>query len=81
MQLLSFPTALCFVAFVSAVSIRSPVCIVGAGPAGLAAASRLESLGQTTVIFEKQARVGGKSQAIYDQECVSRTKFFCTGEA
>jgi hypothetical protein len=27
------------------------------------------------VIFEKQARVGGKSQAIYGQECVSRIKF------
>ncbi len=42
-----------------------PVCIVSAGPAGLAAASRLESLGRTTRIFEQQEQVGGKAQALY----------------
>ena len=42
-----------------------PVCIVGAGPAGLAAANKLESQGRKTVIFEKQAAVGGKCQVVY----------------
>jgi cation diffusion facilitator CzcD-associated flavoprotein CzcO len=42
-----------------------PVCIIGAGPAGLAAASRLESLGRSTKIFEQQDHVGGKNQALY----------------
>ncbi|KAF2805484.1 FAD/NAD(P)-binding domain-containing protein [Mytilinidion resinicola] len=44
-----------------------PVCIVGAGPAGLAAAKRLESKGKKAVIFEKQAEVGGKCQTYYDK--------------
>jgi flavin-dependent dehydrogenase len=43
-----------------------PVCIVGAGPAGLAAAKRLEAKGQKIVVFEKQPKVGGKCQAVYD---------------
>ena len=42
-----------------------PVCIVGAGPAGLSAAQRLESKGRQIVIFEKRAEVGGKSQEVY----------------
>lgn len=50
---------------VYAAPTESPICIVGAGPAGLAAASRLESQGRTTTIFEKQDLVGGKSQALY----------------
>ena len=44
-----------------------PVCIVGAGPAGLTAANELESKGRKTIIFEKQAKVGGKCQAYYDK--------------
>lgn len=44
-----------------------PVCIIGAGPAGLIAASKLENKGQKVVLFEKQAEVGGKCQAIYDK--------------
>ena len=47
-----------------------PVCIIGAGPAGLSAASRLESKGKQTVVFEKQATVGGKCQAYYEK-CVT----------
>jgi ribulose 1,5-bisphosphate synthetase/thiazole synthase len=35
-----------------------PVCIIGAGPAGLAAAGGLE---QKTVIFDRQEEVGGIS--------------------
>ncbi|KAI9038314.1 FAD/NAD(P)-binding domain-containing protein [Aspergillus affinis] len=42
-----------------------PVCIVGAGPAGLSAAAELEGQGHRTVIFEKQSAVGGKCQAVY----------------
>lgn len=45
-----------------------PVCVIGAGPAGLAAAHALESKGQDVVIFEKQAAVGGKSQVVYDND-------------
>jgi ribulose 1,5-bisphosphate synthetase/thiazole synthase len=51
--------------FILAAPTNNPVCIVGAGPAGLIAANKLESRGQQTVIFEKQASVGGKCQAIY----------------
>lgn len=47
-----------------------PVCIVGAGPAGLTTAAELELKGKNTVIFEKQHAVGGKCQAVY-QEYVS----------
>ncbi|KAG4428390.1 hypothetical protein IFR05_016129 [Cadophora sp. M221] len=43
-----------------------PVCIVGAGPAGLTAAKKLEDKGRKVVIFEKQAAVGGKCQAVYE---------------
>lgn len=46
---------------------KPPVCIVGAGPAGLTAASRLESKGYETVIFEKQPEIGGKCQAYYEE--------------
>lgn len=44
-----------------------PVCIVGAGPAGLTIANRLEAKGYETVIFEKKPEVGGKCQAYYDE--------------
>lgn len=47
--------------------IERPVCIIGAGPAGLIAASKLESKGRKVVVFEKQAEVGGKCQAVYDK--------------
>ncbi|PVH85846.1 FAD/NAD(P)-binding domain-containing protein [Cadophora sp. DSE1049] len=43
-----------------------PVCIVGAGPAGLTAAKKLEDKGRKVVIFEKQDKVGGKCQAVYE---------------
>ncbi len=45
-----------------------PVCIVGAGPAGLSAAKKLEEKGRKVVIFEKQAAVGGKCQAVYEKQ-------------
>ncbi|KAH7417335.1 FAD/NAD-P-binding domain-containing protein [Cadophora sp. MPI-SDFR-AT-0126] len=44
-----------------------PVCIVGAGPAGLTAAKNLEDKGRKVVIFEKQDEVGGKCQAVYEK--------------
>lgn len=44
-----------------------PVCIVGAGPAGLSAAAELELKGYRTVTFEKQSAVGGKCQAVYEK--------------
>ncbi|CZT08465.1 uncharacterized protein RCO7_08200 [Rhynchosporium graminicola] len=42
-----------------------PICIVGAGPAGLTAAKKLEDKGRKVVIFERQVTVGGKCQAVY----------------
>jgi NADPH-dependent glutamate synthase beta subunit-like oxidoreductase len=45
---------------------RNPVCIVGAGPAGLTAASQLEAKGYNTVLFDKQQMIGGKCQSYYD---------------
>jgi NADPH-dependent glutamate synthase beta subunit-like oxidoreductase len=47
---------------------KPPVCIIGAGPAGLTAASRLEAKGIKAVIFDKQAELGGKCQAYYDEQ-------------
>jgi hypothetical protein len=44
-----------------------PVCIVGAGPAGLSAANRLEAKGYKTVTFEKEAKVGGKCLSYYEK--------------
>ncbi|KAF5350326.1 hypothetical protein D9758_012815 [Tetrapyrgos nigripes] len=43
-----------------------PVCIVGAGPTGLAAAHALEAKNYSVVVFDKQPEVGGKSQAYND---------------
>ncbi|KAJ5470949.1 hypothetical protein N7530_008306 [Penicillium desertorum] len=48
-----------------------PVCIVGAGPAGLSAAAELELKGYRTVTFEKQSAVGGKCQAVYENSTFS----------
>jgi ribulose 1,5-bisphosphate synthetase/thiazole synthase len=45
-----------------------PVCIIGAGPAGLAAAGRLEQKGIKSVMFDRQEEVGGKCQAWYDEQ-------------
>ncbi|KAI4695721.1 hypothetical protein J4E81_006049 [Alternaria sp. BMP 2799] len=45
-----------------------PVCIIGAGPAGLAAAGRLEAKGIKAVMFDRQDEVGGKCQAWYDDQ-------------
>ncbi|KAF2131454.1 FAD/NAD(P)-binding domain-containing protein [Dothidotthia symphoricarpi CBS 119687] len=47
---------------------KPPVCIIGAGPAGLSAAGRLEDKDIKAVIFDEQAEVGGKCQAWYDNE-------------
>lgn len=47
---------------------RPPVCIIGAGPSGLTAASKLEAKGVKTVIFDKQTEIGGKCQSYYDEQ-------------
>jgi NADPH-dependent 2,4-dienoyl-CoA reductase/sulfur reductase-like enzyme len=47
---------------------ENPVCIIGAGPAGLAAAGRLEQNGIKAVMFDRQEEVGGKCQAWYDEQ-------------
>ncbi|TPX64987.1 hypothetical protein SpCBS45565_g05485 [Spizellomyces sp. 'palustris'] len=52
-----------------AASIPSdPVCIVGAGPAGLATANKLQVKGYQTVVFEKNEAVGGKCQSFYNEQ-------------
>jgi hypothetical protein len=45
-----------------------PACIIGAGPAGLTAAGRLQEKGIDAIVFEKQAEIGGKCQSYYDEE-------------
>lgn len=45
---------------------ENPVCIIGSGPSGLSAAYDLEAKNKSVIIFEKQATVGGKCQAVYD---------------
>lgn len=57
-----------FAVFGSSVAATDPVCIVGAGPAGLTVANKLQAKGLHTVIFEKQPEVGGKCQAYYDDQ-------------
>lgn len=44
-----------------------PVCIIGAGPAGLSAAGRLEDKGIKAMIFDSQEEIGGKCQSWYDE--------------
>ena len=39
--------------------MSKPVLVVGAGPAGLAAAHSLATLGQRVVLVEKEAQLGG----------------------
>ncbi|CAN9111702.1 unnamed protein product [Alternaria alternata] len=48
-----------------------PVCIIGAGPAGLAAAGRLEEKGVKAVMFDRQAEVGGECHGL-----VTTTRIF-----
>ena len=36
-----------------------PILIVGGGPSGLAAAQALASLGQRSILVEKESRLGG----------------------
>ncbi|KAJ4380739.1 hypothetical protein N0V86_004100 [Didymella sp. IMI 355093] len=47
---------------------KPPVCIIGAGPSGLSAAAKLEDKGIKAMIFDKQAEIGGKCQAWYDEQ-------------
>jgi heterodisulfide reductase subunit A len=39
--------------------MTKPILIVGGGPAGLAAAHALARVGQTSVLVEKESRLGG----------------------
>lgn len=41
-----------------------PICIIGAGPAGLYSAISLHDLGYETVVFEKESDVGGRVRTI-----------------
>jgi flavin-dependent dehydrogenase len=54
-----------------------PICIVGAGPAGLTVANRLQAKGIETVIFEKDPEVGGKCQSYYDDKWVPSSAHRC----
>jgi len=42
----------------------SPIYILGAGPAGLAAAYTLTQQGQTVVVIERDSKVGGLAKSI-----------------
>lgn len=58
---------LAIVSLASAVSYdNNPVRIVGAGPAGLVAATSLQKKGYKTVIFDEHKEIGGKCQAYYE---------------
>ncbi|KAL5429097.1 hypothetical protein PMIN06_004729 [Paraphaeosphaeria minitans] len=68
---LALPVLVCLCLTVSALPTRppkAPVCIIGGGPAGLTAAARLDAKGIESIVFEKQAAVGGKCQSYYDDE-------------
>jgi hypothetical protein len=54
-----------------------PVCIVGAGPAGLTVANKLQVTRLETVIFEKNSGVSGKCQVYYNEFQVAQFKV-CT---
>jgi heterodisulfide reductase subunit A-like polyferredoxin len=60
-------TAFATLQLISSAGAANPVCIVGAGPAGLTIANKLQAKGVDTVIFEKNPEVGGKCQAYYDE--------------
>ena len=47
--------------------MRSTVAVVGAGPAGLAAAAMLEDVGVATVVLEQSPRVGASWRGHYDR--------------
>ncbi|KIK56058.1 hypothetical protein GYMLUDRAFT_174825 [Collybiopsis luxurians FD-317 M1] len=55
-----------------------PVCIIGAGPSGLTVAHELEARGNSTVIFDSNAEVGGKCQSYYDDP-IARTTYHAMG--
>ena len=44
--------------------VRDPIYILGAGPAGMAAAYRLTQLGFPVVVVEREDRVGGLAKSI-----------------
>jgi len=67
MKCLLFLLAIALATSPSFAYAADPVCIVGAGPAGLTIANKLQAKGLETVIFEKNPEVGGKCQAYYDQ--------------
>ena len=78
---LAYNMKLCGLFLATALGVRcyaaqsaDPVCIIGAGPAGLTVANRLESQGRKTVIFESQPEVGGKCQAFYEYKLPFETQ-------
>jgi cation diffusion facilitator CzcD-associated flavoprotein CzcO len=66
MKCLLYLVATALTTFTTFAAAADPVCIIGAGPAGLTIANRLQAKGLETVIFEKNPEVGGKCQAYYD---------------
>lgn len=43
---------------------KKNICVIGAGPSGIYTAYALSQCGYTVTLFEKEAEIGGKSQAI-----------------
>lgn len=70
---LALPILTCFPLLASARPLETnypPACIIGAGPAGLTAASKLQDKGIHAIVFDKEAEIGGKCQSYYDEELV-----------
>ena len=45
---------------------RTPIAILGAGPAGLGAAYRMARRSLDVTVFERGAAIGGNAEAAYD---------------
>ena len=52
---------------------EKPVVVLGAGPAGLAAAYRLALAGRPVLVLEKEPRVGGMGRASASKNTPSTT--------
>ena len=60
---LVFSSIDCLASVSLALNHQDPVCIMGAGPAGLSTAYFLQEKDHSVYVFEKEASVGGKAKS------------------